>query len=355
MLSDKTSRVLGTCSPQLLVVLGRVDDGILAFQEPLHFTLDKHLYAALQGKVEFLLDKDDINEILDNVPATGNVTVDATEVTGGVNELTLSAEFMDALSESDKVESLKVVAEDAEIEMDDAVLKTVAENANEGDKISFNIDAVNKSKLNDEQKKALEMLTTDAVILELNLTITGTDNEGNTTEREIYKLGGNVAIRTKYSLPSVMQGKTLLICYLSENGTPTFIRANYKDGYVSFDTNHFSHYAIMVIECPHEWNDGEVVEAPTEDDEGVKRYTCSLCDETKDESIPKKSTTIGDANGDGEVDFVDAILVLKHDAGISELNEEILQSVDTNGDGRVDFADAILILKYDAGLISEFN
>lgn len=64
---------------------------------------------------------------------------------------------------------------------------------------------------------------------------------------------------------------------------------------------------------------------------------------------------LGDANGDGSVDFADAILVLKHDAGISALNGNNLTVADANGNGTVDFADAILILKYDAGLIKDFN
>ena len=65
--------------------------------------------------------------------------------------------------------------------------------------------------------------------------------------------------------------------------------------------------------------------------------------------------TIGDANGDGDVDFADAIVVLKHDAGVSTLTGDKLKAADTNGDGEVDFVDAIQILKYDCDLISSFN
>jgi len=65
--------------------------------------------------------------------------------------------------------------------------------------------------------------------------------------------------------------------------------------------------------------------------------------------------TIGDANGDGDVDFTDAIVVLKHDAGVFTLTGDKLKAADTNGDGEVDILDAIRILKYDCGLISSFN
>ncbi|MBQ6908439.1 MAG: dockerin type I repeat-containing protein, partial [Clostridia bacterium] len=64
---------------------------------------------------------------------------------------------------------------------------------------------------------------------------------------------------------------------------------------------------------------------------------------------------LGDVNGDEEIDFADAILVLKYDAGIFDISEDYLSAADVNGDEDVDFADAILILKYDAGLIASFN
>lgn len=67
------------------------------------------------------------------------------------------------------------------------------------------------------------------------------------------------------------------------------------------------------------------------------------------------SVLVGDANGDGDVDFVDAITVLKHDAGVSYLTGDRLTAADTNNDGDVDFVDAIQILKFDSGLISSFN
>ena len=63
----------------------------------------------------------------------------------------------------------------------------------------------------------------------------------------------------------------------------------------------------------------------------------------------------GDANGDGEVDFADAIVVLRHDAGLATITGDNLIAADANGDEEVDFADAILILRYDSGLISSFN
>lgn len=59
---------------------------------------------------------------------------------------------------------------------------------------------------------------------------------------------------------------------------------------------------------------------------------------------------VGDANGDGVVNSLDAAQILKHDAGLTELTDEQLAKADINGDGKVNSLDAALILKCDAGL-----
>ena len=58
-----------------------------------------------------------------------------------------------------------------------------------------------------------------------------------------------------------------------------------------------------------------------------------------------------DVNGDGVCNNLDAIALLKHDAGLDELSEESLENSDMNEDGKVDNLDAAMLLKYDAGLI----
>lgn len=60
----------------------------------------------------------------------------------------------------------------------------------------------------------------------------------------------------------------------------------------------------------------------------------------------------GDANGDGNVDNLDAAMILKYDAGIIELESRARIAGDVNRDSSVDNLDAAMILKYDAGLIS---
>lgn len=63
---------------------------------------------------------------------------------------------------------------------------------------------------------------------------------------------------------------------------------------------------------------------------------------------------VGDVNGDGNEDNLDAAAILKYDAGIIDLDDGALSVGDVNYDGNVDNVDAALVLKYDVGLISQF-
>ena len=73
------------------------------------------------------------------------------------------------------------------------------------------------------------------------------------------------------------------------------------------------------------------------------------------ETGSESSKPIGDANGDNNVDVLDAAAIQKHASGISELNSDQLVVADVNGDGNVDVLDAADIQKFAAGIISEFK
>lgn len=63
---------------------------------------------------------------------------------------------------------------------------------------------------------------------------------------------------------------------------------------------------------------------------------------------------IGDANGDGKVDILDAALIQKAAADKSILTDEQARAADVNGNGVVDVIDAYLVQKYALGKITEF-
>lgn len=66
----------------------------------------------------------------------------------------------------------------------------------------------------------------------------------------------------------------------------------------------------------------------------------------------KKKLLLGDANGDGTINSIDAALILKYDSGANVTLDEA--AADVNGDGAVNSIDAALILKYDSGAIEKF-
>lgn len=59
----------------------------------------------------------------------------------------------------------------------------------------------------------------------------------------------------------------------------------------------------------------------------------------------------GDVNGDGEINALDAAVILQADAGLITLDEAQIEAADVNNDGALDSLDAAVILQLDAGLI----
>ena len=108
--------------------------------------------------------------------------------------------------------------------------------------------------------------------------------------------------------------------YYNDNGNYVDMNAVYKEGYMEFETTHFSQY--IITDTPLE----------TESD-----------------------LTVGDVNNDGKVNVLDAVMVLRHDANIIKLDDSQLKAADVNDDGKVDVLDAVMILRYEAGIIKSFN
>ena len=69
----------------------------------------------------------------------------------------------------------------------------------------------------------------------------------------------------------------------------------------------------------------------------------------------KSAPKTGDANGDGEINVLDAANIQKYTASKTELTQAQLNAADVNGDGSVDILDAAQIQKFAAGKITEFK
>lgn len=91
---------------------------------------------------------------------------------------------------------------------------------------------------------------------------------------------------------------------------------------------------------------------PSDSAEGDATYTC-VCGSQYTLSEDLGENAPGDVNGDGNVNGIDAVLILKYAANTLQTNFN-LAAADVNADGSINGVDAVLILKYAAGTISMF-
>ena len=101
---------------------------------------------------------------------------------------------------------------------------------------------------------------------------------------------------------------------------------------------------------------GEPVESKTEKPEypcqSIWVTYCSVCGEEISREV--RGGILGDANCDGEVDNIDAMLIARYDVGLTAANKIHLEACDVNGDGAVDNIDAMLVARYDVGFTSKY-
>ena len=64
---------------------------------------------------------------------------------------------------------------------------------------------------------------------------------------------------------------------------------------------------------------------------------------------------MGDVNGDGAINAMDALVILMHVAGVSKLEGDVKRLSDVNGDGAINARDALDVLRKVAGAIDKFE
>lgn len=79
-----------------------------------------------------------------------------------------------------------------------------------------------------------------------------------------------------------------------------------------------------------------------------------ILDLVETDGIAAADAVVGDVDGNGSIDQIDAMLVARFMLGIASLTEEQLLAADVNRDGNVDLLDSSLIIRYCLGLITEF-
>ena len=82
--------------------------------------------------------------------------------------------------------------------------------------------------------------------------------------------------------------------------------------------------------------------------------TVSVSITVGDPTPPEPEVTLGDLNGDGEVDIMDLTALRRYVAGLIKLDADRLAAADLNGDGEVDIMDLTILRRYVAGQIDKF-
>mgnify|MGYP002802550227 CR=1 FL=1 len=171
---------------------------------------------------------------------------------------------------------------------------------------------------------AAEDMTSGIIVMETTDGVLSEDTELNVeqTESTEMRVSYNITlvqngaeiqpagtVTVKIPVPDGMDGRTCKVYREEADGTYTDMNAVYQDGYMVFTTDHFSVYVL------------------TSEALGI---------------------TLGDVNGDGKVDAVDARWVLQVAAGMRTL--ENATAADVNTDSKIDAVDARWILQAAAGM-----
>ncbi len=114
-------------------------------------------------------------------------------------------------------------------------------------------------------------------------------------------------VKVKLKVPQNFNGKKCKVYHIADDGTVTDMNAEFVDGYMFFETDHFSKYVVADM----------------------------------------SAAVIGDTNSDGEIDVKDAVLLAQYLAGWSVTVD--MDAADCNADGEVDVKDAVLLAQYLAG------
>ena len=84
--------------------------------------------------------------------------------------------------------------------------------------------------------------------------------------------------------------------------------------------------------------------------DGSLAATCTVSVEPDPET-----TAVGDINGDGAINVLDAVMVVQYIIELESLDANALLRADVNADGAVNILDVNMIIQYSLGLINTFN
>ena len=234
---------------------------------------------------------------------TGGVLL-VTDANGGKREVALTT---DMISGYDKnrlgSQSLTVTCEGMQLSLSVTVEAKILESENKEVTVSGAADAVpGGAVLKVEPQENSTIIITDSGKDKYNLESAAILNIYLEKDGEEVQPDGR--IKVSIAVPENLDGSKCRVLHIDKDGKLTDMNAVYENGRLVFETDHFSLYTLA-------------------------------------ELLAK----IGDLNGDGKINSLDGLLLLRH-LNSWNIDISVPEAMDINGDGKINSLDGLMLLRY---------
>ena len=162
-----------------------------------------------------------------------DVVIDVTDTDEKAEGVVLAPETVEKITDAEAAVEIKLP--DATVSFDAAAIGSIGEQAGET-AVTIVAKEVKEETLNAKQTAALE---NQEVLVVLTL-------EAHAGDTKITNFGGGkVTVSVPFELPQGKSGKDFYVAYVAEDGTITAMPTTYADGMLTFETTHFSNYAVL--------------------------------------------------------------------------------------------------------------
>ncbi len=188
------------------------------------------------GDVSVEIPKTDIDKIVDDAVSSGSSSVTITDVSDveNVSSVTISKNdlqnVLDKLESEDSISEAVVTLPEGSVSIGKDVLSSILETSGE-ESITIKVSDA-KNELNEEQQKIVgDRPVYNVTMMSGSEKITSFD-------------GKTITISIPYELKENEDPDNIVVYYVKDDGTIEKMNCTYKDGKVSFETDHLSYFAI---------------------------------------------------------------------------------------------------------------
>ena len=162
-----------------------------------------------------------------------DVVIDVTNTKEKVSSVVIGAATVDKIADAEAPVEIKLP--DATVSFDKTAIGSISQQAQNKD-ITIVATEINKDSLNDKQKASLVKEEVHGVL----------DLQAHAGKAKITDFGGGkVTVSILFVVPEDKTGADFYVAYLANDGKVTDMPTSYKDGFLTFETYHFSNYVIL--------------------------------------------------------------------------------------------------------------